>query len=478
MALFTRGGVPDRKTVFRATNYIDVTNALYAYENCNDIEKPFYLRRLIAYCIDIRNFVFMKQYIETYVERNYLLKENYQAFLVDFNKLMERIKWCLSKRNHEDIIVNWVDNICAQDFYDTNFAKSLCDKAMFFTKAYTNTPWTHYTYRNIFLGKLPITGKTHGQITYSVNNSPLLAKLHEHNYAFRFIANPGIYQGAFPSGCDILYNDGKADVNLAWGRGLSECSSRLQWLALRERLRSKSALCLWVHDFAETHPPNGAIALGKRTDTPMDRHAIGTKQLDEQLSFYAQFRSPRQHDVYLSDHGFHIGEAQQKFFGDRAAHISLIVRSPKVKPGKCQKLYSHVNFSKLIAKLLDSPGETNVEEICTDYVIGENPDYRNVKDIMKHIDRGVIQLRFYQQIYVRTEEDVYVYYPLLNKELYYRGEDENTNLIDAQEWQERIDYLRTLAPKEYIDIEKEPAFKESKRLYDFIKKFPPEKIPW
>ena len=233
------------------------------------------------------------------------------------------------------MIVNWVDNVNAMEFYATNFAHSLEGKGCFFTNAFTSSPWTHYTHESIFRSKLAISGKTYMREKLNTENSPFIKTIKEHDYNFYYVANPRVYQSEFsedmlpemPRGFDKLIRFNRAD---------SECSTRLQWIALKQRLLSEKPVCIWIHNFCETHWPMWFVGKKNLLHQSMEYLKPALFFLASQLDWYAQFESPNQHSVYLSDHGngrvTDRGGFTQAFERARS-NIAMVIVSSRVEAG-------------------------------------------------------------------------------------------------------------------------------------------------
>ena len=478
--VFLQHPLSDASGRCRHITYAETNSALVCYKNADAGQKAWYLRKLIAYCTEIKNFTWVERFISSYVENRYVEAYRYKAFWNALEKLFATIRERMRMRSDRDIIVNWIDNCDVHAIYAADFAKKMHSEACFLTNAYTNTPYTRFTLNGIFANTLAIEGRTWEPVVFNKENSPLLSCLDKHGYDFKFYANPGVHKEEFPTENVVHIPEGFQD-SLAGDRTHAECSTRLQWWALRDRLQATKPCVYWIHNLSEVHYYYGYLSERNfmKTFSAIKDHQKGLDFLSEQLEWYGQFETPGQHSIYFSDHG---NNPELNYaYKSQACHIGFIIKSPFVQEKTVTEMYSHKDFCKVIEELLSGKKRVDWSRICSPYVIGEQVDHRSLSGVKGLLadwrPKHFFNTFCLQQVWVHTQEDLYVHYAK-GKELYFRKPDEETNLIDAPEWQQRVDYLRKLAPKDFVDISSDPDFEGSNLLYEYLETFSEDEIPW
>ena len=452
--------------------YIDTCTTYGQYVSENKISlKKYYLERLIAQCIEIKDFVTMYRMISEYIENGWDDNDRYRGFEKEVECFFEKIEELLSKREYKDVIINWVDNVNAEEFYGTEFAKKRFEDSYVFLNAYTMTPWTHFTQNTILTGKRPIEEHTYRWEKFTTENSILLKSAYEYGYKFVYNANPGMYQKQFEKEMLIPYPKGYDKVVMG-DRCVSECSTRLQWNLLKLRMQLNNPICCLIHNLAETHPPYIFTTVNSVYGDRRKYREQGMRFIAEQLEWYERFYNENVVQIYMADHGD--GVEYLRAYEKGRTNIPLIIKGKNIPTKVENGLYSHKYFSNLVSEILS--GSVNLESVCKEYVIYENIDFYNKKYIVEHIfdwmhEGGRMDMAHYQCRGIRTEEDLYVKYAI-GEELYFRLPDEETNLIDDENYQERIDYLRKMCGDEFININENPVFAESYRLYDYLQTLP------
>ena len=460
--------------------YLDINNTLGLYEiEENSVQKKYFLEKLIAQLIEIKDFISAEEYICQYISNGWDVNQQYFNFKKDLCNLWEQIKNISLQRQKKDIFINWVDNVNAEECYKVQFFKQRIEDSCVFKKAYTVTPWTHFAIDTLFTGKLPIEDKTYLMTKINESNSQILKTLKDTGHQFEYIANPTMYQRMFETNIMQLYPDsfGKIVLN---DRSVSECSTRLQWISLRVTLMSEKPVCHLIHNFSETHRPVIYTGISTMSGDRASYIEEGLHFLAEQLEWYSQFYGRNSYQIYLSDHGDEL--LYERAYENGRTNVMFILKGPGIKCGEEQRLYSHQNFDSII-KAIATENVEEWEKCFRESIIYENADLYHYNNILIHIVEqwlsgkqphimGVYQLRG-----VRTAEDLYIKYAI-GKELYYRLPDEESNLIEDDIWKERIDYLKKICGDKFIDISEEPLFEKTRLIYDYLKSLPQEEIRW
>jgi len=455
------------KELYHVT-HMDLSTTYKQYiEETDFVLKKFYLEKMIAQCTEVRDFVTLYRMIEQYKKQGWDSNKRYEKFNKELEDLFIEIREKLQTREQKDIIINWIDNVNAEEFYETNFAKRRRDDSLVFTNAYTVAPWTHFTMFAIFGALLPIGDKAYMVNRLSEENSVLLKELQNYGYKFKYIANPGMYQKEFEKTKLMSYPKG-FDKVVFDSRSVSECSSRLLWNEVKERLASSQRVCHLVHNLAETHPPYVYATVDSFYGNRRKYREQGMHYIVEQLEWYGKFYNEEVIQIYLADHGD--GVEYLRAYEKGRTNIPLIVKGKGIPVRIENRLYSHLDFYKVIRAILSE--EHNWDEVCSGFVLYENVDFYNKKFIIEHIfdwmqADGRMDMAHYQSRGIRTQEDIYVKYAT-GKELYYRLPDEKTNLINDETWLNRIKFLKEKCGEEFVDITADPMFVESYRLYDYL----------
>jgi len=257
-------------------------------------------------------------------------------------------------------------------------------------------------------------------------------------------------------------------------REISDCSTRLQWNSIKERLMTEQPVCHLIHNLAESHAPFGYTTVESLHGERNNYRLQGMNFIAEQLDWYERFRSGNETCIYLSDHGDSI---YRRPYEKGRTNIVFMIKGPDVPVKKEERLYSHEDFSKVISAIIDPE---KWEDVFKGYAIYENLDYCHADGLKRWIFEWMNKesepnMNFYQCRGIRTLEDLYVKYAS-GKELYFRLPDEDTNMIGDIQWQSRIEYLRNKCGNQFININTDKYFEESYRLYDYLKMLP--EINW
>ena len=414
--------------------------------------------------------------IDEYINLGWDTDEKYSSLKSDIIELINRIEVILNSRLHKDVIMNWIDNVNAEEFYSTEFAKKRFEDSYVFMNAYTVTPWTHFTQNTIFTGKFPIEGRTYVTGKFDNTNSKFLESISKHNYKFFYIANPGMYQKQFDKEMLISYPKG-FDKLVAGDRSVSECSTRLQWNLLNLRLNVNTPIFVLVHNLAETHPPYMFVNIDRINGERRTYRELGMHYISEQLDWNRRFYNDNVTEIYMADHGD--GVEYLRPYEKGRTNIPIIIKKTNLPPKREEALFSHVDFCNLIDALLN---DEKIDSLFKKHISYETVDFYNKRFICEHIinwthENWRLDMAHFQCRGVRTLEDMYIKYAI-GKELYFRLPDENTNLIDDEKWSSRIEELKKLCGDNFVDITKESLFENSHLLYDYLKLLPEEEIKW
>lgn len=460
--------------------YLDIYCSKNQYRRAQDIEtQRKYLQILIFQCLEIRDFMSAEEYMKEYINKGFD-DHTYESAWSEIEQLLFEIEELLRKRNCKDIIINWIDQIEYSGLKKMSFVDEVCKGGLVFSNSFSPMIFTDTVMASMFLEKLPIEGKTYlFNEKYNVENSVLLRLLEEEGYHFKYIAYPYIGENVLDDKYRIDYE--KAYRKIVCNNLNIGCSTRLQWKSLQERLEAKHPVCHMIHNLAETHEPYLSVWLDDdmsvdRWDMDLKkRRCISRNYMDTQLRFYARFLDEKVARIYLTDHG----NANRGYIDDRSRVLMVLYGNiPKV--GKEDRIYSHLYFNRVVRYIID-PSETCYNGIFSEYAILENIDaydpifIRQFEAVVRKQTKLVNQVSlFFQYRAIRTADDLYVHYAI-GKELYFVLPDEENNLIDCDQYQDRISQLRDLCGDLFIDSSDEP-FCEGKRLYLLVEEI--EGMEW
>lgn len=459
-------------------NYIDTAIAYKQYRSSMEQEeRKFFLKRLIAYLIEIKDFLSAFQMMGTLIDSGMDENGRYADFMKDLRVFLKKISSVLKNRKEKDIIINWIDGINADEFYRTDFGKARREDSYCFDNAFTNCPWTYLTTCAIFTGKLPIDGKTYIKQLFTYQNSELLSFLREQGYSFKYISYPGTYQRWFEDQTNVVHHPKGFEPKSATSRASNGCATRLQWYSLRERLQSKERpVCHLIHNLGEVHKPY-FFSLMESAVSRRENREKSLLVLLEQIKWYNLFLSKDTVEIYISDHGVDGGRPYDR----EKTNIPVVVKGTQISKAIENRLYSHQSFAALIRAVISNV-DKKWENVFSEVVVYQNTDYMNFSEETPMFfscmeNKRTPPMQFYQCRAIRTLEDIYVRYAI-GKECYYRLPDEKTNLIGEEKYQNRIDYLRKLCGDNFIDISKNKHFRYSQPLYSLLRLIPPDRIEW
>ncbi|MCL2182029.1 MAG: hypothetical protein FWB85_00985 [Chitinispirillia bacterium] len=400
--------------------------------------KKIYMEKLIFKLLYIRDFVTVKQYIDEYL----LL---YSADIIDYcgawheiSALLDKIREIMGSRKERDIIMFWVDAIEYGRDGHMPFLKSVFADALTFENAFTVTPYTIPTLKTILMGAKVIDDTSFKHII-TEENSPLITSLRSDNITFTY------------------YGIAKELVGLCI-QSKFNCNQRTPstmkyWNAVNDMLNSGTTGFYILHAFVETHPP----CISADLDYNYDDFHISSKYLDKQLEFYSNFLSEKSVKVYMSDHGV---TPLWRF------HTILKVRGPNIPKISEERLFSYIDFHKFIDYVI-SPDDSKYNALFREYIEIQDVDFYNGYYIVKHFYAHAVS-NIHTKIGYRgiiTGNDIYIY----NKcgmEQYCKIRNDGIPFTA-----ERLEYLRGLVGRDWVDIEKEERFKYTRYLYKTLEKY-------
>ena len=160
----------------------------------------------------------------------------------------------------------------------------------------------------------------------------------------------------------------------------------------------------------------------------------------------------------MSDHGTD-NDVKKEFSVENLYHVVFSISGRSINSKQViEKAVGLNEFSILINKLI----KDRAEEICDDAFLGYVKIQREDpygKLVNKRPETQILQTRG-----VVSKDDAYVHI-VTGEEYYYRGKNEEDNLINDPHYEVRISELKDIAGNRFIDIYKEKRFKPTRKLY-------------
>ncbi|WP_022761358.1 hypothetical protein [Butyrivibrio sp. AD3002] len=466
-------------TLHKKITYWDIIslNKRYSVSNCYE-EKRRLLTKLVAYLIEIRDFVTARRRIEELINNGMDTDSLYEGFLRSLDDFFDEISRLQMNRQSERIMMHWIDCVGADEFSETSFYKERLDDSLVFSKAYTPCPWTHMV-TNLILGNgMPISDKAYKNNKFSSNHSKLLHLLCTNGYKFTYYANPNQYQDYFEDKAYVpAFPEHLKQIPFG-NKHAAECASRLYWLALCESMRTDNSICQFVHIMTETHLPYyTSMCKTYRNDDHLDRRS-SLEFIGEQLSFYKKLWPQNTLHLYFSDHT----NVVERIYAEKRSHVVLIANKGAYLKGISNKLIG-LDIIPAIIKLNIDKTYDGLDSIYSDYIRYETVDYMNKNTMVDYLILPQMKKKKFEWMYciqcraVRTEKDIFACYPN-GREAYYVLPDEDNNLIQESKYKERINELRQLCGNEFIDMDTEREFTDSHYLWDYISLLGEDNIKW
>ena len=320
--------------------------------------------------------------------------EIYVEFWKELQVLLGKIKNAIAKRKQKDIVWYWMDALSYEKSDGMPYLKEIMSKSVVFENAFTITPYTLPTLRNIFCKKKQVDDKAYKILSVNEDNSELLQFLLYKGYDFRCI-----------SGYMPCFEVSKVSGN---HHSVFDTSSQIIWDALENMIDNPNPMVILAHILSETHGPYLPTDLNDGIiDDMKARCELGKKEVDEQLAYYDSFLNENIYRIYMSDHGDN--QISTKF------HIHWNIYNKNIVPRKVKGLISTLDLSKVLENIID---DKDIENgiVYRDYVelqdfdrydkhfIGNMIKKRETPDILVFGYKGVITQKYMYLKYRKGNE--------------------------------------------------------------------------
>ena len=449
-----------KRGFFTDSVYAEIFYDKNKYKFADSDAKEIYLRKLIYDCIYIRDFYSAGIYISEYLENGYKEGERYSQFWGEVQELLDDVKRQLMRRKSRNIVWSWLDSIRYKDIKHMEYLTSIAKDSAFFENAYTVVPWTSQTYSVLFLEKKPLDDdySTYRNEKFGYENSRLLACIKESGYSFRRYGDK-FYEKYFCTGAETKppFKDYSELNHPIKGYRICVCTY-IFWETLCQIVQEDKPFFVLRHCLCETHYPYISANLTEGytdSESSMEQFIPSLQYVDMQLKYYDQFLGQNDISVYMSDHG----QLGNKY------HTLFMIRGQGVKPAKYDSMFSYINFSKLMCRIINE--NYKWDDLLADYV--------EIQDVDAYGNRGNIsdsgrQVWNRKSIFgyraVRTRNEMFVRRND-GKEYYYNFPCKY-NQVDRSDYNSRVEQLRELTGDKTIDVFKNNFFSKMQIFYKAI----------
>ena len=443
----------------KTINYKEIDmNGIFFYDRrCYEIAQDeavaeMYLARMIFDCIYVKDFMLTRQYIEEYIAKKFTYAERYCQCLSEIEGLLEKIKTALAERNKDDVIIFWLDQLEYGEDKDMPFLCSLSENSIDFENAYTVTPYTHSTAKVLMTGRYTVDDKGYQQIVD--RNCSFIKQIENRGYSFKF------------------YTFLREVDRTVKGRSVYNRQTPLSemcWDVLCDMVYNSVPICSIIHEVDHTHSPYISFGLTQAryaySENPgriLDADEMKIRQTqkiescvytDKVLKLYNEIIPLQTLKIFMSDHG-HTETGQW--------HTIFRIVQEDIQPLKIKKIFSYINFEKLVLMLVDKNKDMDFDLILTEYAYIQDIDTYSkqyLKAVLLNNIKSLSNVVVFGYKGIITETDQYIRYN--DGSVQYM----NTNASGKKLTRERERYLGSLVSAYPKDLIEDNKFKYSKYVY-------------
>ena len=432
---------------------LDINSVFFYDRRCYEIAETqliaeMYLTRMIFDCVYSKNFILAQKYIQEYADRNFTNAAGMQQSWTEIQQLLNVIKEKLAERQTKDIVMFWLDQLEYGEDRDMPFLRSMSEKSMDFENAYTVTSYTHPTARTLFSGKRTVDDRAYNDTID--RQSGFIRRIENRGYRFRFYTSLN-----------------KVDSSIKGTRvqNIYAPISQICWDMAADMLAHDEPICAVLHEIFQTHSPYISFGLsgsqysykeipGQELELAENnlrkiQRKESRKYVDDVLKLYDHLLPQEAFKIYMSDHGF-------TTYG--RWHTIFRIVQKELQPVKIKKVFSYVDFEKLIFNILD--GEGSLDSVTRSYAYIQDVDYYEKEYLKAVLSREKINLAaVFGYKGVVTERDQYIRYN--DGRTVYINRDSNGKRVT----QEREEYLASLVTEYPKDLIREEKFKYTRNAY-------------
>ena len=415
---------------------------------------------LINSLLVLKDFVSAFKYIDIYINNKYSNYMVYSDVKNNLKQLINSIKHYINNQNLNHIIMYWIDAVPFEKLKYIPYLHNKKDESLFFERVYSSCPNTHPTMHTIFQETQRIDDYLFSKKKISEENSKLLREIRDAGYEFKYIghvADNHIEKEYIYLEDESVFDDDKFSFSM--------CDT--YWKMLQKIIDTKVPLFVIVHTICETHRPFISFGVGENYSYKF-KEAINSNQIEcnykyinEELKFYNEIIPNNIVKIYMSDHGINFMRNEWNFL-ERKIRTFCIIDGGNIKPAKIEEILSYKNMIYVIKFILTNE-KGYIQKAVDKYALLQDVDLYNKSRVNKTIkENNHIYGMAYRCVVTKFDKFIKI---ANGKEIYYKLENENINLIDCAEYKDRIEQLRRLAGNYFLNIKEIPEFANALKLY-------------
>lgn len=457
--MFNMSGETVKDTFFQNTyNTLFYHKRKYSLASTDKL-RFYYLEKVIFDYYYIRDFADGEKYVNKYITMRPEIREKYGRFLKEIRAMLETMKEDICKKGKKDIVLYWIDALSYGEDRSLRYLHSLDSQCMVLTKAFTTIDTTSGAASALFRQEMPLESRRF-RTKKVIEESQIFDALMENGWDFKYYGIGGIF------------SDSKLKVVKKEHLGM--VSTTNYWKMLCDmtvdiKPTFRIVHCMGCHTPFLSGDLEGELYLPahgffcKKNDETADlvykQRSYAMQFEDRQLEYYDGLIQPKA-AIYFSDHGCH------SFAGNNLAvlyHTMFKIKSELVGTGKDNRIFSIINFIKLI-KFLINPEINKFEDIFSEYAKIQGLPYYNktyVKQAYRKIHYNESSMLGYQGI-IRGNA---AYFLLgCGIDLCYELRDDKAYLMGYERSKELRMQFKKMAGEYAFDIKGDELFRYSRIL--------------
>lgn len=340
--------------------YTELYQTRIYYETSSEEKKAYYLKKLIALYLKIRDFYYAEYYLKEYERQHFLDFEKLHAMWGEIKSLLSEVK-ARNQRRKGDVSVFFIDSLRAMDVYqketDTltfSILGEYLKEGAVFEHAYSTGATTYESMLSIVKQKLPYEENVYADgFMFDFEEFPLLPEVKKSGRAITFYTAQDYY----------ILNPSKEHKRKEY----LYMPEKL-WQAACDMAESNQPTFNFVYCTWELHFP---LVCGYHRKKPEirgffdvgveDMSSFIVEQLEDclhyvdlQFSYYKAFFSPDMMSIFFGDHSQVIYEEKQlPYFAyckdvERSIHVAFAICHKDIKPEVIAKPISMIDFNPIV----------------------------------------------------------------------------------------------------------------------------------
>ncbi len=153
----------------------------------DDVEKAFYIEKMMGLCIRDRDILDLQEYIKEYLELRFVRNEKVARFNEQLELLLSEMQEGICRNRNDDIFLHWIDAVSNDRLKNMPFVYGLANQTDSNKSdwAYTCMPYTTWTMKTMFSGLRPVEGRLF-ESGESIEDYYLMNELREKGYDFKY----------------------------------------------------------------------------------------------------------------------------------------------------------------------------------------------------------------------------------------------------------------------------------------------------